>query len=206
MTERQKDRIALTAAIAGVGLLYAATLDNHLVADDWVFVYPHSFIETLAYFHTSIIPPEWEALWLRPIPMFLFWLDNTLWPDTTWGYHLLNVVFHLVNMYIIWSLVRFFKYKENSPDIDAYGGIPAIAACLVYGVHPLAVGSVAWISARFDLVSVAFGLLGLLIWLRWDTGQYGRKALGVALFILLCALLSKEQGIVFIMACGFTSL
>ena len=206
MTERLKDRIALTAAMAGIGILYAAALNNNLVADDWLFVTPHTFIETIAYFYTSIIPPEWEALWLRPIPMFLFWLDNALWQGTTWGPHAVNIVFHLINMYLIWSLVRFLHSNANSGNQDTFGGIPALAACLVYGAHPLAVGSVAWISARFDLMCVAFGLWGLLIWLRYDAGLRGEKTLAGALFILLCALLSKEQGIVFILTCGFVSL
>jgi len=34
-------------------LAYSSSLKNHLVADSWVFVFPHSFKETLSYFYKS---------------------------------------------------------------------------------------------------------------------------------------------------------
>jgi hypothetical protein len=192
--------------MTAVGILYLQALRNHLVADDWLLIYPRTFTETLTYFSKSIIPPEWKALWLRPLPMFLFWLDSKLWPGTVWGPHLINVTLHVVNVYLIWSLIRFMKSGANTGDSAVQGGLPALTACLLYGLHPLAVGSVSWVAARFDVMSASFGLLGLLMWLRWDAGLSSRKGLAEALFVLLAALLSKEQGIVFIMACGLVSL
>ena len=205
--QKQKDKITLSMALLSVGILYITSLKNDLVADDWVFLYPHSFLETFAYFYKSIIPPEWKAQFLRPVPMFLFWLDTKIWPGTVWGPHLINILFHVINMYLIWSLVRFMKSETKTRPNDVNGGLPALAASMAYGMHPLAVGSVAWVSARFDVLVVTFGLFGLLIWLRWDAGLIkGGKAIAGALLLLLTALLSKEQGIVFIIACGFVSL
>jgi len=138
--------------------------------------------------------------------MFLFWLDNILWQGTEWGPHLTNVIIHVINVYLIWLLVRFMRMGAKTQVSGVYGGIPAFAASLLYGLHPLAVGSVAWVGARFDVMSVTFGLLGLLMWFRWDAGFTGFRGLAGALLVLLAAFLSKEQGIVFIGACLLVSL
>jgi len=195
------EKIIPACAILAVGLVYSATLKNHLVADSWVFVYPHSFAETLGFFFKSIIPPEWKSLWLRPVPMFFFWLDNKLWPSTTWGPHLTNVVFHVINVYLIWLLVRYMQTPGKSSGSDSYGRLSAVTACLIYGLHPLAAGSVAWVAARFDVMSVTFGLAGFLLWQKWDKERWSTKYFFGALLLLLASLLSKEQGIVFVMVC-----
>ena len=79
--------------------------------------------------------------------------------------------------------------------------LPALAASLCYGLHPLTVGSVSWIAARFDVMSVTCGLSGLLFWLKWDIKPTARKEMYAADLLLAAAVLCKEQGIVFIMVC-----
>jgi len=194
---KKSDVFVLTGCLAAVMLAHLPALANHLVADSWVFMIPHSFAETLGYFFKSVIPPEWSALWLRPVPMFFFWLDTTIWSGTEWGPHLINIMFHLVNVWLIWNLMRFIRSRSKASGGGYYGVVPECAACLVYGLHPLATGSVTWVAARFDVMSVTFGLAGLLMWLRWEAGEKGRLLLWSILF-LVAGILSKEQGIVFI--------
>ena len=203
---QKRDSLALTGALLAVGILYSGALRNKLVGDSWVFVYPHTFFETCAYFFTSIIPPEWESLWLRPIPMFSFWFENKLFPGTSWFPHLTNVVFHLINVYLIWHVIRFATSARNGKKTFAYTGLPSLAACIFYGLHPLTVGSVAWVAARFDVMSITFGLTGLLLWLKRDAGVPARSGLWGIAGMLLLSLLSKEQGVVFIMVCFVASL
>lgn len=199
--KRKNDYIVLAGVILITAIVHLSTLKNHLVADSWVFVSPHSFIETLGYFFKSIISPEWEALWLRPIPMLFFWLDNIIWPGTEWGPHLTNVFFHLLNVWFIWLLIRFIYAQSNSSKSGLNCGLPALTACILYGLHPLNVGSVGWVAARFDVMSVTFGLLGMLIWLKWDAGINSTLNIILSSFLLIGAILSKEQGIVFILVC-----
>ncbi|UCG53506.1 MAG: hypothetical protein JSW58_08110 [Candidatus Latescibacterota bacterium] len=193
-------------AMLATGFVHVATLENFLVSDSWIFVYPRSLIDTLAFFAKSVIPPEWEALWLRPIPMLVFWFDNIVWPGTAWGPHLTNVIFHVANVWLIWLVVRFFQSANEKPRHDSSTLLAAAAACLLYGLHPLGVGSVAWVGARFDVMSVTLGLAGLLMWLKWDAGIYDKKGFIGAVILLLLALLSKEQGGIFIVACALVTL
>ncbi|MFC1485780.1 hypothetical protein ACFL55_01990, partial [Candidatus Latescibacterota bacterium] len=194
----RQDIAVLAGLFAVTALIYSKTLSNYLVADDWVLLEPRSFISTAGYFLHSVIPEEWEALWLRPLPMFTFWLDNLLWSGSTWGPHLFNVVFHLVNIALIGIAIRMMSINKNSglsPDTFHF---PVFAGCLIYALHPLGVGSVAWVAARFDVMSVTFGLSALIIWFRWYAGKGGNGALALCFAFLTASLFSKEQGIVFL--------
>ena len=204
-TRTDLDRILLPGVMLIAALAHIAALDNHLTADSWVFVYPHSFGETMQYFFTSIIPPEDEVYWLRPLPMFLFWLENVIHSGTEWLPQLTNILFHVFNVFLLWRVVSFMVAGAGRKG-DYGGGLAAFAACLIYGIHPLAVGAVDWVAARFDVVSVTFGLAGLFFWLRWDADTKDLRSLMTGTVLLICSLLSKEQGITFFMTAAFLTL
>ncbi len=198
-----RDRFLLAGCLIASAAVYLPTLDNYLVADSWVFMMPHSFFEVFGYFTRTMLPPETNALWLRPIPMFTYWLDTVLWPGTTWGPHFFNILFHLVNVWLIWLLTRYAASGDTKSG-QSSGTAPAIlAACLIYGLHPLAVGAVGWVAARFDVMAVSFGLAGMYLWLKRETGieTFNTRATVWAIILLALSLLSKEQGIVYIAAC-----
>ncbi|MFC1650482.1 hypothetical protein ACFL2X_02825 [Candidatus Latescibacterota bacterium] len=185
---------------------HISALKNHLVSDSWVFVVPRSFAETFGYFFKSIIPHEWEAFWLRPIPMFVFRIDNIIWPGTEWGPHLTNIVFHVLNVWLIWTLIQFIYGRSKTSGSNSSSLLPAIIACLVYGLHPLNVGAVAWVAARFDIMSLSFGLIGMLAWFKWDAGEKIPAGIFGICFIFLCAILSKEQAVIFPVVCFSASI
>ena len=200
----KRSKIVLFGCLTVTAVVYLPSLDNHLVADSWVFMMPHSFFDNFAYFFKTMLPPEFNALWLRPVPMFTFWFDNVVWPGTEWGPHLTNILFHLCNVWLIWLLVRFIRSRSEESLTESGGDLPALAACLMYGLHPLTAGSVGWVAARFDVMSVTFGLAGMLMWLKWESGAKGKYLLW-SLFFLLAGMFSKEQGIVFIAVCFLLS-
>lgn len=195
------DYILLPGLILITVLGHISALKNHFVADSWVFVIPRSFAETFAYFFKSIIPHEWEAFWLRPIPMFFFWIDNIVWPGTEWGPHLTNIIFHVLNVLLIWRLIRFISGRSKTSVSNTSSRLPAIIACLVYGLHPLNTGAVAWVAARFDIMSLTLGLSGMLAWFKWDAGEKRISGIFLITFIFMCAILSKEQAVIFPAVC-----
>ncbi|HDY88481.1 MAG TPA: hypothetical protein ENH82_10290 [bacterium] len=204
--KRTNEYIILAGIILATAAGNISTLKNHLVADSWVFVFPRSFSETLRYFFTSIIPPEWEAFWLRPIPMIFFWLDNIIWTGTEWGPHLTNIIFHVLNVWLIWLIVNYMRTQSNSAKYGFNCWLPSLAACLFYGLHPLNVGSAGWVAARFDIMSVTFGLAGMLLLFKWYSGTKKTMHLINGSLMLVISILSKEQGIVFLMVCFFIGL
>ena len=121
------------------------------------------------------------ANWL-PLTWASLMLDTTIYGGVrAGGYHLTNAVLHTANTVLLFVfLVRVTQSQGRSAFVAA-----------LFGLHPLHVESVAWVTERKDVLSVFFGLLSLLAYARYV--QSGRKLrLAAALGWLVCSLLSKQ--------------
>lgn len=100
-------------------------------------------------------------------------------------FHDWNIYLHLVNTLLLFIL--FLSYRSQV--------LVAIAAALLFGVHPLHVESVAWISERKDVLYTAFFLMAWICWknpLNWKLPI----SLGLSLTFFLASCLSKGMAIV----------
>jgi len=115
------------------------------------------------------------------------------------GYHLVNVMLHGANVALFYLVARRLLLAGFDRRLDAPDGIGIVAGsmftALVFGLHPLRVESVAWVSERRDLLCAFFLLLAVLAYLRGVA--HGRLigsgwwALSLAAFT--AALLSKAS-------------
>ncbi len=135
---------------------------------------------------------EWAGIWdiwtdpksleleghYWPMVYTSFWLEHKLWGDAPAGYHAVNLLLQLVNSLLVWRLM----WRLAVP------GAWLIAA--VFAVHPLHVESVAWVIERKDLLSGAFYLGAVLVWLRF-TEAPSRRGYVLALGLFGASLLSK---------------
>jgi tetratricopeptide (TPR) repeat protein len=102
-------------------------------------------------------------------------------------YHLENLIFHLLNT----ILVFFFIFLLTRRNL-----LMAAIVSLFFGIHPMHVESVAWISERKDVLYVFFFMAGLITYLRYrETKRAIWCVLTFLLFILSC--LSKGMAVVF---------
>jgi len=98
-------------------------------------------------------------LWL-PLTSLTYMLGCDLYGLNAAGHHLTNLFFHLVNVLLLFAVLRRLT-----------GAIwPSGLVAALFAVHPLNVESVAWVSGRKELVYTLFWLLGL-----WAYGRYGRQ-------------------------------
>ena len=117
-----------------------------------------------------------------PLVYTTFWLEHKLWGFDPTGYHIVNVLLHLVNVLLLWHLLRRL----------AVPGAWVVAA--VFAVHPLHVESVAWIIERKDVLSGLFYLAAMLAWMRFvERPTLRRYTCSLALYT--AALLSKSIAI-----------
>ena len=117
-----------------------------------------------------------------PLVYTTFWLEHKLWGYASAGYHVVNVLLHLVNALLLWHLLRRL----------AVPGAWLVAA--VFAMHPLHVESVAWVIERKDLLSGLFYLAAVLAWMRFvEQPNPRRYAWSLALY--MAALLSKSIAI-----------
>jgi tetratricopeptide (TPR) repeat protein len=114
-----------------------------------------------------------------PLVHSAFWVQHRLWGDATLGYHLVNILLHVLSACLLLVILR---------RLDVPG---APLAALVFALHPVHVESVAWITELKNTLSGVFFLASALAYLRFDRERawrtYGASA---ALFCL--ALLSKS--------------
>ena len=113
-----------------------------------------------------------------PVTYTTFWLEHRLWGLNPLGYHLVNVLLHLVNVLLLWRLL----------DRLSVPGAWIVAA--IFAVHPLHVESVAWIIERKDILSGLFSLTAFLAYVRFvESRSRGPYLLALVLFV--AGLLSK---------------
>lgn len=104
------------------------------------------------------------------------------------GYHLTNLLFHLANTF----LVYLFIFKLTKKEILAF------IVMILFGVHPMRVESVAWITERKDVLYGFFYLLSLINYLNYiDTEETSNKKQNLlsTYFFFLLALLSKPAAV-----------
>ncbi len=104
-------------------------------------------------------------------------------------YHLVNVLLHLLNT----LLVFLFIYKLSDKKI-----LVAAIVALLFGIHPMHVESVSWVSSRKDVLFALFFLGGLVTYLNYVKSNK-LKLLFYALTLILFVLsaLSKPAAVTF---------
>lgn len=138
---------------------------------------------------TSPALRSWPGLWLiwfepgvtqqyYPLLHSAFWLEHQLWGDATVGYHLVNVLWHVLSACLLAALLR----RLAVPG--------ATLAALIFALHPVAVESVAWIAEQKNTLSTVFYLAAALAWLRFEDGRRPARYT-VATLWFVAALLTK---------------
>ncbi|WP_291172671.1 hypothetical protein [Gimesia sp.] len=118
-----------------------------------------------------------------PLTVFSFLLDHSVYGLWAGGYHLTNILLHLVNVVLVFLLITRLTWNR----------MIGWATAAVFAIHPVQVETVVWISSRKGLLSGAFILASLWYWLRKDR-TLEQNTCGLICFI--CALLSKALAVV----------
>lgn len=116
-----------------------------------------------------------------PMVYTVFRFEYALWGLHPAGYHWVNVFIHAANALLLWRLLRRI-------------GVPgAWLAAALFGLHPVQVESVAWVSELKNVLSLFFCLLSLHAWVRYLDGRPGwfKQWDWVALACYIPALMSK---------------
>jgi len=108
------------------------------------------------------------GLWL-PLTWLSFMLDVEVWGPGAGGHHVTNVVLHAANTLLLFGLLH--------RTTGALGRSAFVAA--LFGVHPLHVESVAWVTERKDVLSTFFGMLALWAYVGYVKRPVVTRYLGV---------------------------
>lgn len=205
MRSRSQDWIACAAVVCLAGVLYLNALDNPFVFDDhWLIVENRSLVDldlrAILMYQAS-----------RPMVNLSYALDSVLFGREPFGFHLTNVLLHMLNvglLYLVTAQLAAARLSkgDQSRGSDARGvHSVALTAAILFAVHPLMTQAVGYISGRSEVLCASFFLFALLCACRWMRDS-GRRWLMLAIGAWLLAMATKETAAMFplvVLACDF---
>jgi tetratricopeptide (TPR) repeat protein len=178
---------ALGAAAAAVLItlgLYAAAFSHGFVSlDDATYVTQNPLVQNRDYgaLLTSVVNNSYHPLTMLSLAM------DASHPLSARPFLVTNVVLHLLDTGLVFWLA-FLLSRRRIPV--------AFLTALLFGVHPMHVESVAWVSSRKDVLYALFFLAGLLTYWRYlDRRAWPWLVATFVSFVLSC--LSKGMAVVF---------
>jgi Flp pilus assembly protein TadD len=149
---------------------WPATHNNFVGYDDPVYVTGNPHVQQ----GLSLKNVEWAFMasdggnW-HPLTWFSHMIDCQLFGLLPWGHHLMNVLFHALNTVLVFLALGRLTQKTDPAGTGAIWRSFVVTA--FFGLHPLRVESVAWVSERKDVLSAFFGLLTLLSYAKYAMGD-----------------------------------
>jgi len=171
----------IAAIIVAVAMVYLPVLRGDFVWDDFLLITGNPLLQNF-----SGLVEIWSGGRTAdyfPLTNTIFWIEHHLFGANATGYHAVNILLQIANALLVWRLLT----RLNIPG--------AWLAGLIFGIHPVHVASVAWISELKNLLAMFFALLSVLCFLELDDQRLRNSATAYAasLVFFALALLSKTQ-------------
>ena len=171
--------------------------------DDDVLIRDNTHIRTLEEPSRFFLNPFWELvsaehkerdkpnrhIMYRPLVMLSFAADYKIYGTWAPGFHLTNLILHLIVVTLVYSLALIILPKKDCE-------IAGVATCL-FALHPALTQTVTWVSGRSDLLCALFVLFGILAYRQCEKNDRTYLGLFLAFLSMFMGLLTKEVAIVF---------
>ncbi|NLO91800.1 MAG: hypothetical protein GX410_07410 [Elusimicrobia bacterium] len=190
----RKRCLLLALLIAGaVFVVFSPVLSNGFVNWDddvnflnnsaWRGLGPENLKWMFTTFHLGhYIPLSWLSLGA----------DYAVWGMNPFGYHLTSLLLHAANAVLFFFCLTFLLEAATAERDPAERQWAAFIGALFFALHPLRVESIAWVTARRDLVSGFFALSSAICYLRY-VREGARAVYLAALALFACAVLGRES-------------
>ncbi len=168
---------------------YGIWNDSFTNWDDEAYVSENPFIFSLSW-HTILrilSPTTFVCGNYQPITILSYGLNYAAGGLNPAGYILGDLLLHLLNVLLVFIIIRKISGKNFIASLCA----------LLFGIHPMHVESVAWISGRKDLLYTFFYLASALWYLSYLEKRTGSAMLrySVSCILFVCSLLSKSSAV-----------
>jgi hypothetical protein len=174
-------------------IVFLPALGNDFVNwDDPQFVYRNHHIMSFGYDFFRWSFTNRETQW-SPLRWISHAIDYKLWGVNPMGHHLSSIILHSLNtLLVVLLVVKLFEairsklsFSEKAEEERFWrrAVITGIVTGILFGIHPLRVESVVWISERKDVLYTFFSLLSIMCYLEYSA-SFRKKHRG--LFYLAC--------------------
>ncbi|MEI8175677.1 MAG: tetratricopeptide repeat protein [Candidatus Omnitrophota bacterium] len=189
MKERSR-HLPLFLLLIAAACVYFSSLHTGFMWDDFHLVVKESSIKSFRniplLFRQHLYQAAGGSNFFRPVQMLSLMVDYSFWKFNPVGYHLTNLLLHLMNTALVFFFVRHLCRDERVGLLTA----------LLFAVHPVNVEAVTYIAGRADPLSTFFILAGFLTFTRFRSSGK-KKFLAWSLVCFALALLSKESAVIF---------
>ena len=172
--------MAVTAA-----LYFPSSLENNFTRywDDESIVVQNEDIRGLSWEHLGNMFTRSYYDMYCPVKILSHTLDYYLFELDPAGYHLMSLLYHLINILLLFTLIHVMLRSTPAALLAA------LLAALVYALHPMAVETVSWVTGRGDLLYALFAFPALIYYVKYLTqGRKRKYFLFTFLFFVLSGL------------------
>ncbi len=177
----KKDAIPIMAVIILTTFTYLGSFYVPFMLDDYHVVQVNPNIRDIS----SI------GLGGRSLLMYSFAINYYLGGMNTFGYHLINLVIHIICSILVYYIALSI-FSQIRKDKETENRIISTFCALAFALHPLHIGTVVVVSSRSSILMAMFFLLSLLF---YTCAEKNKKMLILSFLMFILALLSKEDAI-----------
>lgn len=172
--------------IAITGVVYSGCLNNAILNfDDLEYYNMYPEVINLSLASVKKIFTSYYLIMYQPLPVLTFAINYAITGMDPVPIHLMNVVMHLINIWLVFKFISELTEKKNIALIVAF----------LFALHPMNVEAVSWMSARSSSMYVLFYLLALRSYVRYHKTNFQTKHLIIAALYFIVSLFSKAQAV-----------
>ncbi len=184
--ERRHLLLHLSIIIAAVLVAYGRVLGAGFLAwDDAEYVLANGDIRSFSPAHIGAWFSRFYVGNYHPLTMFSYAIDYGIGGVKPFIYHFTNILLHAANACILYAFVSKLQAQKTV----------ALAAALLFALHPMQTEAVSWVAERKTVLSGTFSLLALLQYQAWVRRPVAGRAVLLLLFCIM-AFLSKATAVV----------
>ena len=122
----------------------------------------------------------------NPLTILTFAIEKAMFGLNPMVFHLNNVLLHLVCVFLVYRIALLLNLSP----------IAAAIVAVLFGIHPMRVESVAWITERKDVLFGVFYLGAIFQYIRYlNTGSNNKKIYASIILLFVLSLFSKIQAV-----------
>jgi tetratricopeptide (TPR) repeat protein len=181
--------------VAATVAAYANSFGGAFVFDDFDSIHGNPTIRSLWPIWNPLSPPAGgDAVANRPLVNLTLAINYALGDtDSTWSYHAVNLAVHVLAGLMLFGIVRrTLLLPALRARLGRSANRLALAAALLWTVHPLQTDAVTYIIQRTELLMGLFYLLTLYCVIRGASGRHRASWYAAAVAACLAGMGSKE--------------
>ena len=179
--------LILTATL----VVYLGTLQFEFVYDDLGQIVTNPLVHSWSYLPVYFRANVWAQSFVvgnyyRPIFMVWLLLNYTVFGLQPFFWHLTTVGLHVTATWLVFVLVERLTRDRRAAGI----------AALVFGLHPVHLEAVAWVSGLTEPLLAVFCIPAFLAYLNYRERERSPRWLAISLLLYTVALFTKETAVI----------